>query len=153
MNRHWTPESRVTVTDAGVVIELELSGVQIRSLEITRETNRLCIRGQHDDHGSFEVRFDVPSGHSLTEAEVGFANGVLRIEMPPDKGAAYAKPRAMLIYCNECGKHFDIVITVKGPQKYRCPACGQVQVFDLDDLVKKVLEQSRKMLRKKRRGR
>jgi len=62
-------------------------------------------------------------------------------------------PVEMMIYCNQCGKHFDIVVTGKGSQKYRCPACGEVHVFDLEVFVNKALEQCYKMLGKKRGGR
>jgi tRNA(Ile2) C34 agmatinyltransferase TiaS len=62
-------------------------------------------------------------------------------------------PVEMMIYCNQCGKHFDIVVTSKGSQKYRCPACGEVHAFDLEVFVNKALEQRNKMLGKKRGGR
>ena len=60
------------------------------------------------------------------------------------------KPHEMMIYCNGCGKHFDIVVAGKGPRDYRCPACGKVQAFDLGALVKKAIEQGKKMSKKKR---
>jgi len=55
----------------------------------------------------------------------------------------------MLIYCNGCGKHFDIVITGKGPANYQCPACGKVQVFELEAIVNKAMEPGMKMLGKR----
>jgi hypothetical protein len=61
-------------------------------------------------------------------------------------------PYAMMICCNECGKHFDIVVSREGPQKYPCSACGKELVFDLEAFVRKAIEQTRKMHRK-RRGR
>jgi uncharacterized Zn finger protein len=76
--------------------------------------------------------------------------GVLRIEVPVKDKSSPPKPREMLIYCDGCGKHFDIVITGKGSRDYRCPACGKVQAFDLEALVKKAIEQGKKMLKKKR---
>lgn len=62
-------------------------------------------------------------------------------------------PVSMMIYCSECGKHFDIVVTGKGSKNYRCSACGVVQAFDLDSLLQKAIEQGNKMLGKGRRGR
>lgn len=154
MNRNWTPESRVTITDAGVVIEVELGNVQPGDLVIIPdEAGRLCLRGWREDVGKFETRLEIPPGHSLANARVIFVKGRLRIEVPKDDERLRSKPRTMLIYCNGCGKHFDIVIAGKGPKEYRCPACGKVQVFDLEEFVKKAIEQGQKMLEKKRRGR
>jgi tRNA(Ile2) C34 agmatinyltransferase TiaS len=62
-------------------------------------------------------------------------------------------PVEMLIYCNECGKHFDIVVTSEGSKNYRCPACRRVHVFDLDAFVQKAIDQCKQMLRKASGGR
>ena len=62
-------------------------------------------------------------------------------------------PVSMMIYCSECGKHFDIVVTAKGSRKYRCPACGKVQSFDLDSFTNKAVDQTIRMLGTGRRGR
>ena len=62
-------------------------------------------------------------------------------------------PVSMMIYCSECGKHFDIVVTAKGSRKYRCPACGKVQSFDLDSFTNKAVDQSIRMFGTGRRGR
>ncbi len=59
-------------------------------------------------------------------------------------------PYSMIICCNECGKHFDIVVSREGSQKYPCSACGKEMVFDLEAFVRKAIEQTRKMHRKKR---
>ena len=58
-------------------------------------------------------------------------------------------PIEMMIYCNECGKHFDIVVTSKGSRKYRCPACGEVHAFDLEVFMNKALEQATRCLEKR----
>lgn len=57
-------------------------------------------------------------------------------------------PVTMMIYCNGCGKHFDIVVTSKDSADHRCPACGKVQVFGLESLLRKAMEQGKRMLRK-----
>ena len=144
------PESRVTVTDTGMVIEIELGAVQTGDLEIVVEADQLCVRGQHDDFGPFETRFGITPDHNLMDAKATFTKGILRIEVPMKDKSSGSKPREMLIYCNGCGKHFDIVITRKGSRDYRCPACGKVQAFDLEAFVKKAIEQSKQMLKKKR---
>ena len=57
-------------------------------------------------------------------------------------------PVKMLIYCDGCGKHFDIVVTSKDFADHRCPACGKVQVFSLEAFMRKAMEQSKRMHRK-----
>lgn len=150
MNRNWIPESRVSVTDTGMVIEIELGAVQTGSLQIFVETDQLCVRGEHDDFGPFETRFGITPNHSLADATGNFTKGILRLVVPVKDKFTGGKPREMLIYCNGCGKHFDIVITGKGSRDYRCPACGKVQSLDLEVFMKKAVEQSRKMLKQKR---
>jgi DNA-directed RNA polymerase subunit RPC12/RpoP len=150
MNRNWKPESRVSVTDAGMVIEIELGAVQASDVEILVEADQLCVRGRHDDFGPFETRFGITSDHSLADAKASFTKGVLRIEMPTKDKSSGSKPRTMMIYCNGCGKHFDIVITGKGSRDYRCPACGKIHAFDLEAFVNQAIEQGKQMLKKKR---
>jgi hypothetical protein len=169
MNRNWTPESRVSVTEAGMVIEIKLSAIQAGSVDIFVDAGQLCVRGQHDNFGPFETRFDVTSDLDLANARSTFTEGILRIEVPMKDKSSGSKvkiisdpksflafflkqPHEMLIYCNGCGKHFDIVVTGKGPKDYRCPACGKVQAFDLEALANKAIAQGKQML-KKRRGR
>ena len=135
MSPNWTPKSRVSTTDAGVVIEVEVGDIQISDLEMTVEADHVCVRGQREDVGCFESRFEVPSGHNLVKATVIFADGVLRIEVPRDDGTSLSKPHAMLIRCADCGKHFDIIVTGKGSKDYRCPGCGRVQSFDLHAFI------------------
>jgi predicted RNA-binding Zn-ribbon protein involved in translation (DUF1610 family) len=57
-------------------------------------------------------------------------------------------PVTMMIYCNGCGKHFDIVVTSKDAADHRCPACGKVHVFGLGAFIRKAIEQGKRMLRK-----
>jgi HSP20 family molecular chaperone IbpA len=169
MSRNWTPESRVFVTDAGMVIEIKLSAIQASRVELFVEADQLCVRGRHDDFGPFEARFDIAPNHNPAAARASFMKGILRIEVPlKDKSsgpreirmltpesylAAFLKePHEMMIYCSGCGGYFDIVVTGKGPKDYRCPACGKVQAFDLEALANKAMEQGKNML-KKRRGR
>jgi len=58
-------------------------------------------------------------------------------------------PITMMIPCDACGKHFDIVAISEGSHNYPCPTCGQVQAFDVVAFVKKAMEQSKGMLGKK----
>ena len=149
MNRNWTPENRVSVTDAGMVIEIELGAVQTLDLNIFVEAEQLCVHGRHHDFGEFEARFGITAQHSLVDARATLVKGILRIVVPIKDKAGF-KRREMLICCDGCGKHFDIVITGKGSRDYRCPACGKIQSFDLEAFMNKALEQ---MPKKKRRRR
>ena len=152
MNRGWTPESHVAITDAGMVIKIKLDRIDVFSLRTTFEENQLCVRGRHDDFGSFEVKFEIPFGYNPAKIKITFLKGVWRVEIPPGKATPFLSdfPINMLIYCAGCGKHFDIVIAGKGPGSYSCPACGKVQVFDLEALVNQVIEQGKKMPGRKR---
>lgn len=177
MNQRWAPESRVCVTDDGMVIEIKLPGVLATGVAATFEKGMLCIHGQHEDFGKFVSKFEIPANHNPIKAKITFDNGVLRIDVPsgkrkkeivigsiplpisfsgslpkPSKTAITqwcSNPHPMMIYCSGCGKHFDIV-AAKGARNYSCPHCGNLQVFDLESLINQAMDQSSKMLRRKR---
>ena len=153
MNRHWYPNRHVSVTDAGMVIEIEFGGTHLPICAIHVEADGLRVRGQHETMGPFDLKFDLPPAHDLANSKCIFAKGILRIEVPRADSSSTPKPQTMLIYCDGCGKHFDITITEKGPQDYGCPSCGRVQTFDLEALIKKAIEQGLKMTRKRPGGR
>ena len=149
VNRNWTPKSHVSTTGAGVVIEIELGGIIKSAVWITVEERELCIHWREEgDFGASESRFYIPQDYSPESAKASFAKGILRIDVPPNKNALGSKPLPMMIYCKGCGKHFEIIVCKKGPENQRCPHCGEVQVFELDSLVKKAIEQGKKMLKK-----
>ena len=154
MNRSWTPESQVSFTDAGMIIEIKMKGIKPFGLRPAFQENHFCVRGQHEEFGPFEIKFEIPSGYNPAKLKMSqIIKGVWRIEIPPGKLTSFLDdfPKSMLIYCNGCGKHFDIVITARGPHDYACPACGKIQAFDLEALVKQVMEQSKNMSPKMRR--
>jgi hypothetical protein len=154
MNQPWSPESRVLVTDEGMAIEIKLAGIRPASLAGTNfEEGALCVRGEHKDFGKFECRFEIPEDHNIFGTKITWENGALRITVPPGKKMIGAEPRPMMIYCNGCERHFDIVIEGKGARNYCCPHCGKVQVFDLEALINQVMDQSSKTFRKKRGSR
>jgi len=155
-----------------MIIEIELTAIQASRVEIFVDTGQLYVRGQHDNFGPFETKFDIMPNHNPEAVRASFMKGILRIEVPiKDKSygsqamtvtmlssesllaSFLKKPHEMMIYCNGCGKHFDIVITGKGSKDYRCPSCGKVQAFDLEAFVKKAIEQGKQMLKKKHRRR
>ena len=137
-----------------MVIKIKLNGVRLTGLITTYEQDQLCIRGRHDDFGPFEIKFDIPPDYKRSKLTVTVVKGILRIELPPGKTPSIFSdfPKDMLIYCNGCGKHFDIVINDAGPNSYTCPACGKAQVFDLKTFIDQVMQQT-KQLRGKKRGR
>ena len=153
MSEHWGPNSRVSITNLGVVIEIEFGGVDRPTFWFTVEGSELCLHWIGDDLVTGESRFHVPPGYSIASAKAKFAAGVLRIEIHPGAESVLTKPLSMLILCRECGKHFDIVVSRKGSESHRCPFCGNAQPFDLSALVAKAIEQGTKMIKTSRRRR
>lgn len=130
-----------------MVIEIEWGAVNHPVVHL--EDRELCIHWQAQDQlGASEIRIHVPAGYSLESARASFNHGILRIEVPPNEYSTGSKPLPMLIHCDACGKYFDIIVGNKSAESHRCPHCGQDQIFKLDSLVKKAIEQGKKMLRK-----
>ncbi len=101
----WVPNTDVYVTDGGLVVKVELSGMRSECLEITVEGKRLRISGNRPDgcraakcnflvmeinYGPFESELEVPTGYDLAHAKAVYLNGFLRIDVPlapqPSKG-------------------------------------------------------------------
>ena len=98
----WTPNTDLYVTDAGLVIKVELAGMKSDSLEISVEGQRLRINGERQDgcrapncsflimeisYGPFEAVLDLPPGYDLALAKAMYVNGFLRIDVPPVHGS------------------------------------------------------------------
>jgi len=94
---HWVPNTDVYITDTGLVVKVELSGMKSDSLEITVEGNRLRICGNRPDgcrapkcsflvmeisYGPFESILELPPGYDLSQAKAAYVNGFLRIDVP-----------------------------------------------------------------------
>jgi HSP20 family protein len=94
---HWVPNTDVYVCDSGVVIKVELAGMQRENLELVIEGNRLKISGQRGDgcrighckflvmeinYGAFESLIELPPGYDLNQAKAAYQNGFLRIDVP-----------------------------------------------------------------------
>ena len=95
---HWVPNTDVYTTDEGLVIKVELAGMQSENLQITVEGNKLRIAGERPDgcrasklisflameisYGPFENVLEIPSGYDLSLAKASYLNGFLRIEVP-----------------------------------------------------------------------
>jgi HSP20 family protein len=96
----WTPNTDLYVTEAGLVIKVELAGMKSDSLEISVEGQKLRINGERQDgcraphcsflimeisYGPFEAVLDLPPGYDLMAAKAVYVNGFLRIDVPPAK--------------------------------------------------------------------
>ena len=57
-------------------------------------------------------------------------------------------PVTMMIYCDGCGKHFDIVVASEDSAVHHCPVCGKEHVFGLGAFVRKAIEHGKRMLKK-----
>lgn len=94
---HWPPNMDAYVTDSGLVIKVELAGMQRENLELTVDGNQLRISGQRPDgcrppqckflameinYGAFERIIEVPEGCDLSMGKAIYQNGFLRIEVP-----------------------------------------------------------------------
>lgn len=95
---HWVPNTDVYIADTGIVIKVELAGMQRENLELVIEGNRLKITGQRADgcrggrckflvmeinYGTFESLIELPPGYDLNQAKAAYLNGFLRIDVPP----------------------------------------------------------------------
>ena len=95
---HWVPNADVYVTSTGIVIKVELAGMQREDLELVIEGNHLIkISGQRADgcragqckflvmeinYGAFESLIELPPGYDLNQARAAYQNGFLRIDVP-----------------------------------------------------------------------
>ena len=57
-------------------------------------------------------------------------------------------PMPMTIRCFKCSKVFEVAFTSEERHEFPCPACGEVEVYDLGALREKVAAANAKLLRK-----
>jgi len=95
---HWAPNTDVYLCDSGLVVKVELAGMQRDNLELTvDEDNNLRISGQRPDgcraaqcnflvmeigYGAFEKVIEIPEECDLTRGKAVYQNGFLRIDVP-----------------------------------------------------------------------
>jgi HSP20 family protein len=94
---HWSPNTDVYLCDSGLVIKVELAGMQRENLELTAEGSSLRISGQRPDgcraaqckfqimeidYGAFETIIEVPEDCDVTRGKAVYQNGFLRIDIP-----------------------------------------------------------------------
>ncbi len=102
---HWAPNTDVFLTEEGMVVKVELSGMRREDLELTVEEHRLRISGHRSDecrqqqgkcnfivmeinYGPFETILDLPTGYDLGAARASYQNGFLRIDVPERKNTS-----------------------------------------------------------------
>ena len=98
----WTPNTDAYLTDSGLVIKVELSGMRKEDLQLVIEGNKVKITGHRPDgcrapkckflvmeinYGSFETVIELNDGFDLAGAKASYQNGFLRIDVPFLKGA------------------------------------------------------------------
>jgi HSP20 family protein len=94
---NWAPNTDIYVSDSGLVIKVELAGMQRENLELTVEGDNLRISGQRPDccrapqckflameinYGAFETVIEVPEGFDVTCGKAVYQNGFLRVDVP-----------------------------------------------------------------------
>ena len=94
---HWAPNTDVYFCDAGLVIKVELAGMQRENLELTVDGNNLRVSGQRPDgcrsghckflvmeidYGAFETVIEVPEGCDVTQGKAVYQNGFVRVDIP-----------------------------------------------------------------------
>ena len=106
---YWAPNTDVYATDDGIVVKVELSGIQREDLHLTAEENRLKISGNRTDgcrnrkctflvmeinYGAFETVIELPAGYDISASRASYNNGFLRIDVPR---SAAASPKCLSV--------------------------------------------------------
>ena len=91
------PAVDVTESDSGYEISAELPGLDEKNIEVKVSNSTLTIKGEKQEEkeekkkdyylrerhfGSFERRFQVPSGVATDKIAANFKNGVLKVTLP-----------------------------------------------------------------------
>ena len=93
----WTPNTDVYETPEGLVVKMEIAGIEKEDLEITLNDRLLLVRGHRKDpcrqkrcsfrqmeidYGPFERRIVIPRSVDGSRVRAQFQNGFLQIELP-----------------------------------------------------------------------
>jgi HSP20 family protein len=93
----WTPNTDVYETPEGLVVKMEIAGIEKEDLEITLNDRLLLVRGHRKDpcrqkrcsfrqmeidYGQFERRIVIPRSVDGNRVRAQFQNGFLHIELP-----------------------------------------------------------------------
>jgi HSP20 family protein len=103
----WTPNTDVYETPEGLVVKMEIAGIDKDDLEITVSERLLLVRGYRKDpcrqkqqrcsfrqmeidYGFFERRVVIPRSVDVNGVRAQFQNGFLRIDLPKTDQADHA---------------------------------------------------------------
>ena len=101
----WTPNTDVYETPEGLVVKLEIAGIEKEDLEITLNDRLLLVRGHRKDpcrqrrctfrqmeidYGHFERRIVIPRSVDGSQVRAQFQNGFLHIELPKSQKTDHA---------------------------------------------------------------
>jgi HSP20 family protein len=99
---YWVPNTDVYVTEGGLVIKVELAGMQKEDLQLVIEGSKVKISGHRPDgcrgpkckflvmeinYGAFESVIELPEGYDLGKSRATYQNGFLRIDVPLAPGS------------------------------------------------------------------
>jgi len=102
----WTPVCDAYATSGGLVLCLELAGLEQENIDLRVDGDELVVEGErkmereHEgEHfhrversfGRFSRRFHLPSTVDREAVQASYSNGVLRVELP-NKGSARPEP-------------------------------------------------------------
>lgn len=94
LEKRWRPNTDIYETKNGIIVKIELSGVEKKDIEILYEDNKLKIKGKREDHsppdkiiwhqieinyGDFYREINIPSKINPSEISATFKNGFLFI--------------------------------------------------------------------------
>jgi HSP20 family protein len=101
----WTPNTDVYETPEGLVVTMEIAGIEKDDLEITLNDRLLLVRGHRKDpcrqkrcsfrqmeidYGPFERRIVIPRSVDGSRVRAQFQNGFLHIELPRSQQTEHA---------------------------------------------------------------
>ncbi len=101
----WAPNTDVYETPEGLVVKMEIAGIEKDDLEITLNDRLLLVRGHRKDpcrqkrcsfrqmeidYGPFERRIIIPRSVDGKRVRAQFQNGFLQIELPKSQQTEHA---------------------------------------------------------------
>ena len=107
--RSWSPKADIFETDEGLILQLDIAGVDPDQIDIQCEKGVLTIRGERpfspelskqqyhrieNMYGPFERYFELPRTIDMTDVDATYHDGVLTVSFPKKKEA---KPQKISI--------------------------------------------------------
>src|SRR5688500_9565892 len=98
---HWSPTADILETKDGIMIKVELPGIDQKNVDVELENGVLTIKGERQaeketeekgyrrverSHGSFLRSFTLPVNVDPEKISASFANGLLELHLPKKEG-------------------------------------------------------------------